>query len=67
MVAYDEASVVVGLDVDKYHFDKYTMRNRIDIVLERLWQDSRCLDDLLAMAAPSHPRCGPFHCPGLRR
>ena len=32
MVTYDEADAVEGLDVDKYHFDKFTMRSTVDKV-----------------------------------
>lgn len=57
MVAYSEADAVEGLDVDKYHFDKFTMRHNVDTVLRALWRDDRCLMDLMAMAAPDHPQC----------
>jgi hypothetical protein len=59
MVAYSEADAVEGLDVDKYHFDKFTMRHNVDTVLRELWKDERCLLDLMAMAAPNHPQCAP--------
>jgi hypothetical protein len=59
MVAYSEADAVEGLDVDKYHFDKFNMRHNVDAVLRELWQDERCLHDLFAMAAPDHPQCAP--------
>lgn len=57
MVAYSEADAVEGLDVDKYHFDKFGMRHTVDTVLRELWKDERCLMDLMAMAAPDHPQC----------
>lgn len=59
MVAYSEADAVEGLDVDKYHFDKFSMRHNVDTVLRELWKDERCLMDLMAMAAPEHPQCAP--------
>lgn len=62
MVAYSEADAVEGLDVDKYHFDKFSMRHTVDTVLRELWKDERCLLDLMAMAAPDHPQCAAlFH------
>lgn len=60
MVAYSEADAVEGLDVDKYHFDKFTMRHNVDTVLRELWKDERCLMGLMAMAAPDHAQCVPF-------
>jgi hypothetical protein len=57
MTAYAAASVVQGLDVDKFHFDKFTMRHRIDEVLLKLWEDRECFDGLLAMTEPSSPQC----------
>eukprot|EP00892_Ulva_mutabilis_P008582 jgi/Ulvmu1/6096/UM027_0074.1 len=55
MVAYSEADAVEGLDVDKYHFDKFTMRHNVDVVLRELWKDEQCLKDLMAMAEPGGP------------
>lgn len=60
MVAYRDADAVEGLDVDKYHFDKFTMRHNVDAVLRELWQDEQCLKDLLQMAAPGDSQCGPL-------
>ena len=60
MVAYSEADAVEGLDVDKYHFDKFTMRNNVDVVLRELWKDEQCLKDLMRMATPGGPECGPL-------
>lgn len=59
MIAYSEADAVEGLDVDKYHFDKFTMRHNVDVVLRELWQDDQCLKDLLKMASPEDPQCDP--------
>jgi hypothetical protein len=56
MVAYSEVSIVEGLDVDKYHFDKYTMRHNVDGVLSDLWRDDRCQQDLVSMATPGDKR-----------
>jgi hypothetical protein len=61
MVAYSEASTVEGLDVDKFHFDKYTMRHSVDSVLSDLWRDERCQHDLLGMATQGDPRCREVH------
>jgi hypothetical protein len=60
MKAYASASAVEGLDVDKYHFDKFTMRHRIDEVLLKLWEDKECFDDLLAMTKVDSPQCAPL-------
>ena len=56
MTAYSAASIVEGLDVDKYHFDKFTMRHNIDLLLEELWRDEQCRTDLVAMATSPGPR-----------
>ena len=66
MTAYADAAVVEGLDVDKFHFDKYSMRSSIDEVLQQLWRNSQCEADLLAMAAPGHPQCAPHFPPSSR-
>ena len=39
MKAYAAADYVVGLDVDKDQFDKFGMRNCIDLILLELWKD----------------------------
>ena len=39
MKAYAAADHVVGLDVDKDQFDKFGMRNCIDLILLELWKD----------------------------
>ena len=39
MAAYAAADHVVGLDVDKDQFDKFGMRNCIDMILLELWKD----------------------------
>ena len=53
MHAYAGADHVVGLDVDRDRFDKFTFRAMIDGLLEMLWKDeggwrvgSRCRDDM---------------------
>lgn len=40
MKAYAAADYVVGLDVDKDKFDKFGMRNCIDLILLELWKDA---------------------------
>ena len=42
MRTYVSADFVVGLDVDKDSFDKFSMRSCIDMILEELWKDEPC-------------------------
>jgi len=48
--AYVGADHVVGLDVDRHAFDKFTFRSRIDMILEELWRDDRCRARISALA-----------------
>ena len=50
MAAYVQADHVVGLDVDKDAYDKFTMRTQIDLLLMELWRDPACAKSLDALA-----------------
>ncbi|GMH45929.1 hypothetical protein BSKO_13893 [Bryopsis sp. KO-2023] len=50
MRLYSEADHVVGLDVDRDAFDKFHMRNCIDLILEELWKDDVCRASLTNVA-----------------
>ncbi|GFR44877.1 hypothetical protein Agub_g6220, partial [Astrephomene gubernaculifera] len=57
--AHVNAELVVGLDVDKDSYDKYNMRNKIDIILDELIKDAvlkRCLVELAAANEPQQPQ-----------
>lgn len=43
MRAYAGADNVVGLDVDKDAYEKFTMRNWTDMILMELWKDQGAL------------------------
>jgi hypothetical protein len=47
MMTYVSADFVVGLDVDKDSFDKFSMRSCIDMILEELWKDEPCRRSVL--------------------
>lgn len=49
MKAYAAADFVVGLDVDKDQFDKFSMRNCIDMILLELWKDPGGRVDFLSL------------------
>lgn len=51
MAAYTQADHVVGLDVDKDAYDKFSMRTQIDLLLMELWKDPACARSLDAVAA----------------
>ena len=53
MRSYVSADHVVGLDVDKDSFDKYSFRQCIDMILEELWRDEVCRRNLLALSSSS--------------
>ena len=42
MRLYSAADHVVGLDVDKDAYDKFSTRHHIDVMLEQLWKDEIC-------------------------
>jgi len=54
MRVYSAADAVVGLDVDRDSFDKFSMRHHIDLLLLELWKDpeqKRALTQLAQQAA----------------
>ncbi|GAX86675.1 hypothetical protein CEUSTIGMA_g14083.t1, partial [Chlamydomonas eustigma] len=51
MRTYVAADYVVGLDVDKDNFDKFSMRSCIDMILEELWKDEPCQRSIVSLAA----------------
>ena len=51
MRTYVAADFVVGLDVDKDSFDKFSMRSCIDMILEELWRDEPCRRSMVNLAA----------------
>ena len=51
MRCYSQADFVVGLDVDKDTFDKFTMRHDIDLLLLELWRDAPCKEAIRKQAA----------------
>ncbi|KAL6746135.1 ubiquitin elongating factor core-domain-containing protein [Haematococcus lacustris] len=55
MRAYVRADHVVGLDVDRDAFDKFSMRSTIDMILEELWQDPRGRRQIVALAQAASP------------
>jgi ubiquitin-protein ligase len=55
IAAYAHADHVVGLDVDKDAYDKFTMRTHIDILLMELWRDPACARSLDAVATATTP------------
>lgn len=50
MHLYSEADHVIGLDVDRDAFDKFSMRNCIDLILEEMWKDEICKTSLVNAA-----------------
>lgn len=40
----------MGLDVDRDAFDKFSMRNCIDLILEEMWKDEICKASLVNAA-----------------
>ncbi|KAH7618798.1 putative ubiquitin-conjugating enzyme E2 R521 [Nannochloris sp. 'desiccata'] len=55
IASYAHADHVVGLDVDKDAYDKFTMRTQIDILLMELWRDPACAKSLDAVATATTP------------
>jgi len=55
IAAYAHADHVVGLDVDKDAYDKFSMRTHIDILLMELWKDPACAKSLDAVATATTP------------
>ncbi|KAF6265753.1 ubiquitin elongating factor core-domain-containing protein [Scenedesmus sp. NREL 46B-D3] len=53
MRIYGQADFVVGLDVDRDDYDKFTMRHQIDQILEELWRDERCRECIRQHATAS--------------
>ena len=51
MRTYVAADFVVGLDVDKDSFDKFSMRSCIEMILEELWRDEPCRRSMVNLAA----------------
>jgi hypothetical protein len=51
MAAYVHADHVVGLDVDRDHYDKFAMRGAVDTLLMELWADPTCAASLSEAAA----------------
>lgn len=50
MRLYAAADYVVGLDVDKDSYDKFSMRHAIDVILEEMWRDPKCASSITAQA-----------------
>eukprot|EP00803_Ostreobium_quekettii_P001409 evm.model.scf_992.6 EVM.evm.TU.scf_992.6 scf_992:30174-39528(+) len=50
MRLYSAADHVVGLDVDKDAYDKFSTRHAIDTILEQLWKDETCRMSITRLA-----------------
>lgn len=53
MRLYSATDHVIGLDVDRDMFDKFSVRHSIDLLLEQLWKDDVCRKSLTLTARQS--------------
>ncbi|KAK9823993.1 hypothetical protein WJX72_006841 [[Myrmecia] bisecta] len=53
MHTYAAADHVVGLDVDKDSYDKFSMRHQIDLLIMELYKDAGCAASLTKLASAS--------------